>query len=312
MERDRVLLTAINDNNRGKSNIWSHIRNFGLLWLPPKIFDFLYRFLRWWRVSPYIKNWCFCWLKHQLVMSRDAPSRDVEASYKKDIGKGLVEVRYQNGIRYKTTALGLESVFSERDYFSVSVVAIQPEDIVIDIGAHMGAVSLQLAAKGATVFAYEPNPYNYRVLELNRRINALKTLHCFPFAVSNTIEKSSFKIGKSYQGYLEKAEMSFTKTGGAIEVSTITLPMIFQANKIDHARLIKIDCQGSEYDILFADDVKNVLKKCQNLIVEAHPVETKYNKYELYNYLTNCGFRIKVTSEVTSHSIFHCSNLNYA
>ena len=100
-----------------KNRISNRAKNFSLRWLPPATFVFFYRFLRWWRLSSYIKNWHLCWLRHQLIMSRSAFPGDLEASYKNGVGKGLVEVRYKNGIRYKTTGLGLETVFSERDYF---------------------------------------------------------------------------------------------------------------------------------------------------------------------------------------------------
>lgn len=55
---------------------------------------------------------------------------------------------------------------------------ISPGDTVLDIGAHTGDYSLPLAiatgVKGC-VFAWEPNPYVYSVLEENSKLNLKKT-----------------------------------------------------------------------------------------------------------------------------------------
>ncbi len=55
---------------------------------------------------------------------------------------------------------------------------IEPGDTVIDIGAHSGDFSLPLAlaaGRRGIVFAWEPNPYVFEVLEKNTRLNTDRT-----------------------------------------------------------------------------------------------------------------------------------------
>ena len=66
----------------------------------------------------------------------------------------------------------------EQDYVDKLRQYIQPGDTVLDIGAHCGDFSLPLAlaaGKQGAVVAWEPNPYVYKVLEQNARLNLDKT-----------------------------------------------------------------------------------------------------------------------------------------
>ncbi|MCA9199103.1 MAG: FkbM family methyltransferase, partial [Planctomycetales bacterium] len=65
---------------------------------------------------------------------------------------------------------------------------INPGDVALDIGAHSGDSTLPMAlAAGRTgrVFAFEPNPYVFRVLQQNAGLNQDKT-HIVPYAFAAT------------------------------------------------------------------------------------------------------------------------------
>jgi len=57
-------------------------------------------------------------------------------------------------------------------------------DIVVDIGAHIGAYSLQAASKAKLVLAYEPSPENFLILVENRELNKFRNLIPYPIAIS--------------------------------------------------------------------------------------------------------------------------------
>jgi len=70
----------------------------------------------------------------------------------------------------------------ENKHFTIGL-----SDVVIDIGAHIGAFSVW-AARQATrgrIFAFEPNEENYGLLEENKKLNDLTNLQIFKLAVSN-------------------------------------------------------------------------------------------------------------------------------
>jgi hypothetical protein len=48
------------------------------------------------------------------------------------------------------------------DYlFDCAVRRLRPGDVVVDCGANIGLITLRLAARGATVHAFEPDPYSF-------------------------------------------------------------------------------------------------------------------------------------------------------
>lgn len=82
-------------------------------------------------------------------------------------------------------------------------------------------------------------------------------------------------------------------------------------HQIRAVALLKVDCEGGEYDIFFDSSARESLKKCRFLVVEIHPVTTGYDKYQLYMYLTNLGFKIVVAENPGNGCAnFYCRNLN--
>ena len=190
---------------------------------------------------------------------------------------------------------------------------MQSGDVVIDIGAHVGFLGLPMAHRGIKVYAYEPSPSNFSLLNQNKQQNRLDSLQVFPFAVSTAKGEEFFMVGQSSTtGSLQRAGFSFAKSAATqVVVQTTTLADILTENKIGEVKLLKMDCEGSEYDILMQDNVKDCLKKCAFLIIEVHPVKMQYDKYQLYMHLANLGFKITVAeSPGNGCADFYCRNLN--
>ena len=60
-------------------------------------------------------------------------------------------------------------------YFQ-SGISVSPGDIILDVGANIGVFSLCAAKQGARVFAFEPMPSTFAVLELNLRLHGLESV----------------------------------------------------------------------------------------------------------------------------------------
>jgi FkbM family methyltransferase len=76
-------------------------------------------------------------------------------------------------------------------------------DVAIDVGAHTGDSTLPIAlAVGAegTVFALEPNPYVFKVLELNASLNPAST-HIVPLMFAAMPADGEFDFEYSDEGY---------------------------------------------------------------------------------------------------------------
>jgi hypothetical protein len=77
-----------------------------------------------------------------------------------------------------------------------------------------------------------------------------------------------------------------------------SLTAIINENRLDHVDLIKLDCEGSEYDIIYNTPV-DVLNKIKTLVIETHEIDNqKNNLNSLTSFLQSCGY--KTNSEMVN------------
>lgn len=65
---------------------------------------------------------------------------------------------------------------------------IEKDDVVIDLGAHVGFASIEFALAGGQVYAFEPDPKNF--CELRRNTRKYPKISIFEKAVSDTSGKA--------------------------------------------------------------------------------------------------------------------------
>jgi FkbM family methyltransferase len=135
--------------------------------------------------------------------------------------------------------------------YALGDVEIGPGDVVIDIGAHVGTVSVYLAKRHpyATVYAFEPVPSNYASLVRNAERNGVSNLRAFNLAVTadgRDVQIDAILHENSGGGGLSR--------GGrrGFKAKSTTLDAVFEENGIGRCRLLKIDCEGAEHEILRA------------------------------------------------------------
>jgi FkbM family methyltransferase len=166
----------------------------------------------------------------------------------KPMAEPLVELRsglkiFLSGDRYDIVTVFL--IFVRQDYGQ-----IRPGSTVIDIGANVGVFSLYAAYRQARrVFAYEPNTQAFACLVRNVRENHLEHIITpYPFAVAAVADQTvKFPIQASPFNAIidDDAHQEFEW------VKTITLERIVTDHALDHVELLKMDCEGAEYDIVF-------------------------------------------------------------
>ena len=164
------------------------------------------------------------------------------------------------------------------DEYLKNKINIRNNDIIIDIGGHIGLFALyasQFCKKGQ-IYSYEPVIENYNLFLKNIEDNNLTNIKVFNTAVSKSDEKINLFLNED-----QAAHSIFTKSKLFNEVNSITLQKIFEKNNIKNCNLLKIDCEGAEYEILENLPIE-YFKKIQKIIIECHFVETKK---ELFNNL---------------------------
>ncbi|OGH19222.1 MAG: hypothetical protein A3D74_04960 [Candidatus Levybacteria bacterium RIFCSPHIGHO2_02_FULL_37_13] len=170
---------------------------------------------------------------------------------------------------------------------------IQNNTVVIDIGAHIGAFSLLAATKytESHIFAFEPSIENFSLLNKNVKANNLsKRISTFNIAVTDGKKKTVtlYEHPSNLGMHSVIFDYNLGEKGQRQEVLATTLDRIFSENKIKNCHLLKLDCEGAEYGILFAAS-ENTLEKINNIVME-------YNDYEkiekLKKFLKDAGFNI--------------------
>lgn len=149
----------------------------------------------------------------------------------------------------------------------------------IDIGANCGVATIILAKQNpkSKIYAFEPDPNVFKVLEENVNINNLSNVILFNYAISNPETKNiDLCFHPSYSGgnttYADKSNICLFFNNNdikTINVKCISLDELIDTYNIDNIELLKIDCEGAEYDIIYtSNSIKQ--NKIKNIVGEFH------------------------------------------
>ncbi len=138
--------------------------------------------------------------------------------------------------------------------FDRAVATLGAGDVALDLGANQGAFTRRLAATGATVHAFEPNPHLAQALsdEFGGRANV--TVHAA--AIGPEDGRAFLHFVDEYEGGTAGSESSSLvfqdwrmRPGRGVEVPVVGLPGFIRGLGAP-VRLIKMDIEGAEWPLL--------------------------------------------------------------
>ncbi|MEP7131628.1 MAG: FkbM family methyltransferase [Acidobacteriota bacterium] len=181
----------------------------------------------------------------------------------------------------------------DRDY-ERGAVAVEDGWTVVDIGAGSGDFAICVARRSASsrVFAFEPLPESFALLEENLRLNGLSNVTAFPEAIAGKPGELLLYTKTGLEGQHRTAQTATAETGGALRVPSISLDAAFDRSGITVCDLLKIDCEGGEYDILFGAS-EAALSRVRNIAMEFHDGITAHSHEELIPFLEARGFSVR-------------------
>lgn len=167
-----------------------------------------------------------------------------------------------------------------------------PGDIFVDIGANIGWFTLLAAARGATVHAFEPFSESLTRLARHVSLNRFSSIQIHPIALGARNETLSLAVageGNPGANSLVNASRSF----GRVEVPVRTLAGELTAAEARRVKLVKIDVEGWELEVLrgaqaLAPHLRNAV-----FVVEVTPAWLRQaggSAEELYGLLHSWGF----------------------
>jgi len=180
---------------------------------------------------------------------------------------------YADGVEMEINGdTGVASVAQEiTATYHLDRIKFSPGDVAIDVGAYMGVVSIYLAKKwpGIRVIAVEPVPENVARLQFNIDANDVADRVTVVNKAITGDGKPVTLLGKA-GGNLVLSEFNTVQEIQQVAES-ITLLELFKAHNIKQCKLLKMDCEGSEHEILFAHD--GILDRVEYLSIEIHAVD---------------------------------------
>jgi len=160
-----------------------------------------------------------------------------------------------------------------QDVYGIEHIAFAPGDVVIDVGGNLGVVSIYIARKhpGVRVILYEPVPDSHRLCLRNIEANGVADrVTAVAKAVTSDGRPLTLAARRDFLGGAS-ANYDGARVGGADHVQyaaeSITLDRLFAEHAITRCKLLKIDCEGSEHEILRA---ATVLDRVEYLSGEFH------------------------------------------
>jgi FkbM family methyltransferase len=179
------------------------------------------------------------------------------------------------------------------EYFETEVNVfrrfVSAGDVVLDVGANIGAHSLALArlvGPGGLVFAFEPQRIVFQTLCANMALNSLDNVHCVNAAVSDIPGRLGLAdpdpgVANNFGG----AQVSML--AGAPQAALVERLVLDDFLNIGRLKLIKIDVEGME---------ASVLRGARRLLSQFKPVLYVENAFpesspELASLLAEVGYR---------------------
>ncbi|MBV9217226.1 MAG: FkbM family methyltransferase [Acidobacteria bacterium] len=184
----------------------------------------------------------------------------------------VTRIELRNGFTFEAPEAGnLLFIFSE--IFTQEVYKIYPfEGKIIDIGANVGMFSAYALRDGVTIEAYEPFPDSAACFR--RTFQDIPNVVLHQKAVAGMAGKRGLRKG---------ANWGMHSLSEGDEVETVTLDSILPCD------LLKIDCEGGEYEILF-----NSSLNFKRIVGEYHDLDADRTGKRLRDFLESNGFRIDV------------------
>jgi FkbM family methyltransferase len=211
--------------------------------------------------------------------------------------KGSILRLRRSGLRFRVrTAMDVwvvKEVCLDRDY---ERGGMRPQDgwTIIDVGAGIGDFSISLGARfpQGRVIALEPFPPSFRVLKENIALNRLENVTPLPYALGAASGPRRLHAGAAEPGQSSTARRGRGVVQEPEEVPGRSLAALFEELGIERCDVLKMDCEGAEYEILMSSD-DATLGKIENLVLEYHDTYTEHEHEELAAFLQGKGYTVR-------------------
>ena len=203
-------------------------------------------------------------------------------------------VELRNGLRFNArTALDvwiIKETCLDRDYERAG--PIEKGWTIVDIGAGLGEFAVHAAKPSGTgtVYAFEPAPGSFALGQTNLKLNDVHNVRLVQSAVCGA-PVGAAQLRESDEPAKSALSNKRTESKGLTQVAAITLDQFVADENLESIDLLKIDCEGGEYDILSGAS-GSTLARIRRIALEYHDGPAGCGN-DLVRLLTDRGFTVE-------------------
>ena len=172
--------------------------------------------------------------------------------------------------------------------------------IFLDLGCNLGSYTdlVNKSLKTKKIYIFEPSKVCFKFLQEKYKA---KKINIFNKALSNKKKVLKFYekeiISQSTLNNKKSKVFNTVKNRSIYNINCITLDEFYKINNLGEIYdLVKIDCEGEDYNII--KGAKNLLKKNLIKLLKIEIEFEKNNFYDIINYLNQFNYRLTSFSKV--------------
>lgn len=175
--------------------------------------------------------------------------------------------------------------------------------LALDIGAHIGIVSLYLSKYFEEVISLEPSKQHFECLGRNIVSNNATNITMYNNALY--IKEGEFPFGGPDSNQTMRSLHVATWQDGKHNemVKAITIERLFETEKIEKVDFMKLDVEGSEVEIISSAGFKRVAPKIELIVGESHSFAGRHPN-QIKEAFKNAGFDYEVVQKLSLSDLF--------
>jgi FkbM family methyltransferase len=186
------------------------------------------------------------------------------------------------------------------DCYRLAELQLRPGEVIVDIGANVGTFAVAVARMfpQAPVICVEPEASAYAFLAKNVKGNHLSEVETINAACGGSSGEQVLYARRLHMrsptawSTLYETDNYGSAFAPLDKVPVFSLDRLFSMYEIDACGLLKLDCEGAEYEIL-VNASPDVLSRIRRISMEYHLGLTDHTPDELGSWLESCGFAIE-------------------
>lgn len=200
--------------------------------------------------------------------------------------------RFRNGAQLKI-GRAIDHAPIIEIFFDTEYGGIKDGSVIVDLGANIGTFTVYAItmARDVTVYSYEPLRGYYELMLENARLNDHRG-KVEGFNVAVAADDRPRELYTEGQALYFPTLVKPPAATGSVSVPCTTLAGILDAHDLRRVDMLKIDCEGAEYEILYNMPVA-YFDRIQRIRLEYHNrSQPGANVDDLKSFLTSQGYEI--------------------